>query len=188
MLNLHYQYQNRLIMQRLMLWVVLFTTSLGLSAKTFQPYYHSVKSEKWWRHIDPIGSLWIVGTTVTWTKFYTLNDMKKGLNFWRIRNTNFPLKFTTTMAKASDYFKIDDVDVALGNSEIQRKTPKKGLRKASFKDNRQLWVPYHKLGCGALKKMSLYGGWSKEIRQKVEKINAGADKKRRTLMKKWWWR
>ena len=105
MLNLHYQYQNRLIMQRLMLWVVLFTTSLGLSAKTFQPYYHSVKVKSG----DAISTLLaryeLSAHDCDVDKFYALNDMKKGPNHWRTKNTNFPLKFTTTMAKASDYSK-----------------------------------------------------------------------------------
>lgn len=179
MLNLHYQYQNRLIMQRLMLWVVLFTTSLGLSAKTFQPYYHTVKVKSG----DAISTLLaryeLSAHDCDVDKFYSLNDMKKGAKLLAHKEYKLPIKIYHYNGKSiRTTLKIDDVDMALEIQKFNERLHKKGLRKASFKDNRQLWVPYHKLGCGSEEEDEPMAVEVKKSAKKAEKIDTETNKKK----------
>lgn len=177
MLSLHYQYQNRLIMQRLMLWVLFLATSLGLSAKSFQPYFHSVKIKSG----DAISTLLaryeLSANTCNVDKFYELNDMKRGAMLLAHKEYKLPIKVFYYNGKSiRSTLKMEDVDSALEIQKYNERLHKKGLRNSSFKDSRKLWVPYHKLGCDSKEEEAPLAMEVKNAVKKNDKIKAGTEK------------
>lgn len=165
-------------MYRLMMLVVCFTFTTVAATAGFQPYFHTVKAKSGDAISTLLSKYELTVHNCNTEKFYELNGIKKGAKLFAGREYKLPIKVYQYNGKSiRTTLKMDDINDAIAIQSYNERLHKKGLRKASFKSSRLLWVPYHNLGCseGSMVEPAKEEIKTKEADKKTDVKKAGSE-------------